>query len=222
MRMYQGKSKKYFSNPRYDLISLIPGREGNRVLEVGAGSCDTLCEIKRSGLAMEVTGIELVSLPGTMQHDPLIDRLIIGDIEKMDPGLSEKYFDVIICGDVLEHLTDPWSMMKKIANYLKDDGVIIISVPNIREYHIMYRIFFLGDFRYTDQGILDKTHLRFFCKKNIIEMLSATGFEPVSVNPIFRFDRAQRKNRILDMFTFGIIRDFLTAQYVIVSHKKKL
>jgi len=220
--MYKVKGKKYFGQARFDLIGLIPVNRKNKILEIGAGSCETLVEIKKMGLAEEVTGIELVSLPGSQQGNPGIDRLITGDIEKIDAELPENYFDVIICGDVLEHLVNPWNTMKKICKYLKEDGIIITSVPNIREYHILYRIFFLADFRYSDSGILDRTHLRFFCKKNILSLHTSSGFRPVSVNPVFRLDKAQRKNRIIDKITFGIFRDFLTAQYIVVSKKEKL
>lgn len=219
--MYQEKSKKYFNHPRFDLIGLIPVNERNKILEVGSGSCETLVEIKKQRLAEEVTGIELMKLPGTAQENPEIDRLITGNIENIDTELSENYFDVIICGDVLEHLTDPWSTMKKLGKYLKEDGVIITSIPNIREYHILYRILFLADFRYTETGILDRTHLRFFCKKNIISLIISSGFLPVSVYPIFKLDKAQKNKRIIDRLTFGIIRDFLTAQYVIISKKSR-
>jgi 2-polyprenyl-3-methyl-5-hydroxy-6-metoxy-1,4-benzoquinol methylase len=170
--MYRDKDKKYFGQARFDLIGLIPVNEKNKILEIGAGNCETLVEIKRLKLAEEVTGIELVPLPGSQQENPGIDRLITADIEKIDRELPENYFDVIICGDVLEHLVDPWRTMKKIYKYLKEDGILITSMPNIREYHIMYRIFFLADFRYSDSGILDRTHLRFFCKKNILSLLT--------------------------------------------------
>lgn len=217
--MYQDKSKKYFSNPRFDLIGLIPKYATNRILEVGAGSCETLLEIKKLRLAQEVVGIELMELKGSNQENPGIDRLIIGDIENSDPDLPENYFDVILCGDVLEHLVDPWSILKKLSRYLKEKGIIIASVPNIREYHILYRILFLADFRYSDRGILDRTHLRFFCKKNIISLLTSSGFLPVSVYSIFKLDKAQKKNRLIDKLTFGLVSDFLTSQYVVVAEK---
>lgn len=217
--MYQDKNIKYFSNPRFDLIGLIPKSDRNRILEIGAGSCETLFEIKKLKLAQEVVGIELLELKGSHQESPEIDRLIIGNIENAEPDLPENYFDVIICGDVLEHLIDPWSTLKKLFRYLKEKGIIITSVPNIREYHILYRILFLADFRYSERGILDRTHLRFFCKKNIISLLTSAGFLPVSVNSIFKLDKAQKKNRLIDKLTFGLVSDFLTAQYVVVAEK---
>ena len=217
--MYQDKNIKYFNNPRIDLIGLIPTNENNKILEVGAGSCSTLVEIKKLKLAKEVVGIELMKLPDSQQETSEIDRLIIGNIENIELDLPEAYFDVIICGDVLEHLIDPWGTMKKLHNHLKNNGVIIISIPNFREYHILYKILIRADFRYSDLGILDKTHLRFFCKKNIIALLTSTMFTPISIYPIFKLEIAHRTKRIIDMLTFGLIRDFLTSQYVVVAKK---
>ena len=99
--MYEDKNKLYFSNPRIDLINLIPGNKENKVLEIGAGSCDTLIEIKNLKLAVEVVGVELMNLENSQQNNPLIDRLIIGNIENIELDLPEDYFDVILCGDVL-------------------------------------------------------------------------------------------------------------------------
>ena len=152
------------------------------------GVADTLVQIKKLKLAKEVVGIELMKLADTQQETSEIDRLIIGNIENIELDLPKDYFDVIICGDVLEHLIDPWDTMKKLHNHLKHDGVIIISIPNFREYHILYKILIRADFRYSDQGILDKTHLRFFCKKNIIALLTSTMFTPISIYPIFKLE----------------------------------
>jgi 2-polyprenyl-3-methyl-5-hydroxy-6-metoxy-1,4-benzoquinol methylase len=217
--MYQEKSKKYFNNPRIDLIKLIPKKGSNKILEVGAGSCDTLIEIKKLKLAEEVIGIELMNLTDSQQENPEIDRLLIGDIEIMDLDLPEDYFDVIICGDVLEHLLDPWNTLRKLRKHLNPDGIIIISVPNIREYHILYRILILADFKYSDQGILDRTHLRFFCKRNIISLLTTTMYNPISIYSIFKLEKNHMVKKIIDKLTFGLLRDFLTSQYVVVAKK---
>jgi 2-polyprenyl-3-methyl-5-hydroxy-6-metoxy-1,4-benzoquinol methylase len=219
--MYENKDKAYFSNPRIDLIGLIPQKVNNKVLEIGAGSCDTLIEIKKLGLAEEVVGVELLKLPESNQENSGIDKLIICNIEDSEIDLPHGYFDVIICGDVIEHLIDPWSTLKKLGHYLKPDGILILSIPNLREYHILYRILFLADFKYTNQGIMDRTHLRFFCKKNIISLVKSALFTPISIYPIFKLEVKKRGKRLLDTLTFGLIRDFLTSQYVVVAKKSE-
>jgi SAM-dependent methyltransferase len=190
--MYLDKNREYFSNLRADLISLIPENEENKILEIGAGSCETLIDI---------------------------DRLIIGNIENLELDLPKNYFDVIICGDIIEHLVEPEAALRKLYDHLKQDGIIIASIPNFRDYHILYRVAILADFKYTDRGILDRAHIRFFCKKNIISLLTSAEYVPVSIYSMFHFDKAQRTRKIINRLTFGLIRDLLTSQYIIVAKK---
>ncbi|MDF1548024.1 MAG: class I SAM-dependent methyltransferase, partial [Bacteroidales bacterium] len=119
--MYEDKDSKYFNNPRTDLIGLIPNKENNKILEIGSGGGDTLIEIKRLGLAKEVVGIDVTDLPNSNQNSAEIDKLLICDIEDVQLNFQENYFDVIICGDVLEHLIDPLSVLRKLHLYLKQD-----------------------------------------------------------------------------------------------------
>ncbi|OFY68477.1 MAG: hypothetical protein A2V64_00180 [Bacteroidetes bacterium RBG_13_43_22] len=217
--MYQDKNKEYFNNLRMDLISLIPENENNRILEIGAGSCETLIEIKKLKLAKEVVGVELIKLEDSQQDNPEIDRLIIGNIEDLEIDLPGNYFDVIICGDIIEHLIEPEAALRKLHNHLKQNGIIILSIPNFREYHILYRVLILADFRYTDRGILDRTHMRFYCKKNIISLLISAKYVPISIYSMFQFGKVQRTRKIINKLTFGLIRDFLTSQYIIIAKK---
>ena len=80
---------------------------------------------------------------------------------------QDKRFDYVLFADVLEHLTDPLSVVKKAVNLMKDDGQMIVSIPNICHNDILIRMFY-DDFRYTRYGILDEGHLR-FCGLNQIE-----------------------------------------------------
>lgn len=89
----------------------------------------------------------------------------------------KKYFDYIICADILEHLSDPWVILNKIHKWLKDDGKIIVTLPNIRNYRILKDLVFLGKWEYKESGILDKTHLRFFTKSSFSKALSRADFE---------------------------------------------
>ena len=219
--MYLDKNTNYFNNARLDLISLIPNKQNNKVLEIGAGGCDTLLELKRTKIASEVVGVELMQLPGTNQNHPEIDKLIIGNIEQINLDVPENYFDVILCGDVLEHLIEPWDVLAKLHKFLKPDGVIIISVPNIREIETLYKIVVKADFRYSERGILDKTHLRFFCKKNILMLLKDALFKLVSIYSSFQiFDIGVFSwRRFINKLSLGLLRDFITRQYVVIAKK---
>jgi 2-polyprenyl-3-methyl-5-hydroxy-6-metoxy-1,4-benzoquinol methylase len=123
----------------------------------------------------------------------------------------------------LEHLTDPWNCVIKISRHLKTGGRLIASIPNIREIKTLFRIFVLGDFRYEEKGgILDNTHLRFFCKKNILQMMTAGSLTPVFCKPNILFKEVPegKKRRVINWITLGLFVNFLTIQYLCVAEKK--
>lgn len=205
--LYSNKEYQYFSNIRYDIIDMIPKRP-NRVLEIGCGSGATLVELKKLSKAEFTVGVDIVkkSIPG-------IDSYITGDIESIVIPFEEKYFDVIICADVLEHLVDPWLLIHDILKFMKNDGLLIVSIPNVREIGVLWKIAIKGDFAYSSQGILDKSHLRFFCKKNIYNLFFMNNLKIINL-----MRRRQTKFKaILDYITLRIFSDFLTCQYVIAG-----
>lgn len=214
-KLYSEKVDNYFTNVRRDVIDLIPKEKKNiNMLEIGAGDGSTLIYCKKNGYAKSITGVELCKIDGSLQESDEFSDFIIGDVEHMDLGFKEKSFDVILCLDILEHLVDPSALLQKIRTYLKDDGVLITSIPNIREFLTMINIFFKGDFKYTDSGILDKTHLRFFCKKNIINLFHDNNFKIIKIT-----DAKNGKRWIINRLTLGIFEEFITAQYYTVLRK---
>jgi 2-polyprenyl-3-methyl-5-hydroxy-6-metoxy-1,4-benzoquinol methylase len=220
MNLYATKNKEYFSNIRVDIISLLPKRRLGNILELGAGSGDTLVEIKRQGLAERVVGIELMQLPGTNQSNSLIDQLIIGDFEMIEPGLPKNHFDAVICCDVLEHLIDPWKVVERLSALLKPGGIILVSCPNIRYYQLITKVVIMGSFRYEDHGLFDKTHLRFFCKKDIVKLLSSDEMKIKSVTSSIKFIKGT-KIFWVNLLTLGIFEQFLTLQYMVCSQRRE-
>jgi 2-polyprenyl-3-methyl-5-hydroxy-6-metoxy-1,4-benzoquinol methylase len=223
--LYNAKESVYYTNSRSDLLSRIPKNPDQKILELGAGGGDTILAIKELGMAKEVVGIELFKLSGTNQGHAAIDRMIFADIEKDKIDLSNDYFDVIICGDVLEHLVDPWATMSRLNHWLKPNGTFILSIPNIREFKALYTIYATGNFKYDPSGgILDKTHLRFFCKKNMKEMMQGVNTNIESITPSFQFigifERGLNQRRIINAITFGFLEEFLALQYVITAKKR--
>jgi len=132
------------------------------------------------------------------------------------------YFERI-CADVLEHLIDPWAAVDKIAAHLKKGGLLIVSIPNIREWKTLARIVFKGEFSYRPEGgIMDKTHLRFFCKKNIYQLLTTPSLSPFYCKPNFMLKEVPQGKfrRVLNLLSFRLFEDFLTVQYLFVAKKK--
>jgi 2-polyprenyl-3-methyl-5-hydroxy-6-metoxy-1,4-benzoquinol methylase len=221
---YLEKKQDYFSNIRYDVISLIPNNPDQKILEIGAGSGNTLVYLKEKHLAGHVMGVELMKIAGSNQENRLIDVFQIANIEIEDIKASEEYFDVILCADVLEHLVDPWGAVDKISRYLKKDGLLIVSIPNLREWKTLFKVIFKGEFNYQAQGgIMDKTHLRFFCKKNVSGLLSTNLLTPIFSKPNFMLDVVPegRKRKLINLLSFRIFEDFLTVQYLFIAKKKR-
>jgi 2-polyprenyl-3-methyl-5-hydroxy-6-metoxy-1,4-benzoquinol methylase len=219
MKFYDAKEAVYFTNPRIDLIKLIPRKHDNRILEIGAGGGDTLIEIKRQNLASMVVGIELMEMLHSNQKSGEIDKFIICDVERTELEFPEAYFDVILLGDVIEHLLDPWSFLKKTSRFLKPGGLFIASIPNIRYYTAMIRIFLKGDFGYDEQGLFDRTHFRFFCKRNMKSLFNTQSFRCLKIMPRDQLYQIRSKRKVFNRLTFGLFEEFLTLQYIIVSEK---
>lgn len=221
---YTTKEAGYFSNVRMDIIGLLPVNPRQKILEIGAGSGNTLVYIKEKRIAAEVMGVELINMPGSNQQNAAIDNFQIADIENENIDAPKDYFDVVICADVLEHLADPWTMIDKITAHLKSGGLVVVSMPNFCEIKTLFKIIFTADFEYEPAGgILDKTHLRFFCKKNIRQLLTTNSLSPVYCTPNFLLKSVPdgRKRRLINLLSFGLFKNLLTVQYIFIAKKNQ-
>lgn len=105
---------------------------------------------------------------------------LAADVETMDDALFAEIFaaDCVVFGDTLEHLRDPWAVLKKIRPLLRENGRIVACIPNAQHWSVQLRLA-CGLFRYEDSGLLDRTHLRWFSRITALEMFSACGFRVV-------------------------------------------
>lgn len=94
-------------------------------------------------------------------------------------------FEVIVAGDVLEHLYDPWQTMSKLEPLLADGGYVVLSLPHVG-HNAVIACLLAGDFSYQPWGLLDKTHIRFFCIKNIQRMFNDAGFKIIEVDYVIK------------------------------------
>ncbi|MGP0630324.1 glycosyltransferase family protein [Nitrospina sp. 32_T5] len=168
-----GGISDYYRNVRRDLLHLVP-LEARSVLEVGCGAGHTGNAIKQRQGAY-VAGIEInTQAAGEARRN--LDRLVEGSVESMDLPFEEKKFDCILFADVLEHLVDPAMVLRKTLPYLSEQGVVVASIPNI-QYHGILNQLGEGNWTYEDEGILDRTHLRFYTLKEIQKLFAETGYE---------------------------------------------
>lgn len=111
---------------------------------------------------------------------------VAGDIEnyKWLEKFENRRYDNIIFADVLEHLRNPWQVLEKTGQLLKEQGSIIISLPNIAHNAVLVTLY-NNDFSYRDFGVLDKTHLRFFTEKTAIKMIENAGLRVKDIKYVF-------------------------------------
>lgn len=165
----------YFSHSRKEIVDLIrrhPRAEFN-VLDIGCGLGATLLEIENQYPNAEVYGIEINRAVVEIARNYL--KISCADIE-YDQIPFDKKFDYIILADVLEHTKEPEKVLCKLKKILTSSGAFVISIPNIMHISILYKLLH-GRFEYTEEGILDRTHLRFFTYIDIIKMLEKCGLK---------------------------------------------
>lgn len=155
--------------------------KGGRVLELGCN--DGFLSRHLSERGCRVTGIELNPEAGESARK-WCDNVLICDLNNMDwAARLEGLYDVVMCGDVLEHLIEPSRALRMIADILKPDGRLVISLPNIAHWSIRADLL-LGKFEYEPTGILDATHLRFFTLRSARRILDEAGYIVTQFFPI--------------------------------------
>lgn len=219
MNYYDQKIDDYYAKIRRDLLPYVPVLKDAKMLDVGCGAGNTLCYLKEAGIIREAVGVDFMDIPDSNQRNPLIDRFVVADLQQQQLPLPPGHFDVLLCADVLEHLNDPWQTLHYLKQFLRADGFLLVSVPNVREFRVLGKIFLRGDFSYTPSGILDKTHLRFFCKKNIAALVREAGFTLTSLTPGFMTCPLQKRRKRFSRLTLGIFDQFLAQQYIAVARK---
>lgn len=145
---------------------------GARVLECGVSSGYFAALLVRAGL--RVDGHELDPEAGERART-VCERVYIGDLNAFDPDELDGTYDVLLFGDTLEHLPDPAAVLRGLAAHLAPDGALILSIPNIANWAIRLALL-AGRFDYTDRGIMDRTHLRFYTQRTLTLMLQDAGF----------------------------------------------
>ncbi|MES2932280.1 MAG: methyltransferase domain-containing protein [Pseudomonadota bacterium] len=149
-------------------------RPATRILELGPAR-GYFSRYLNESLRCSVDAVE-IDANMAEQARPWCNRLLIGDLEKLDltkEFISQSY-DSIVFGDVLEHLREPLTTLIQAVKLLSDDGQILVSVPNIA-YAGLVADLLRGEFLYRDEGLLDKTHLRFFTQTSLEAMLLKAG-----------------------------------------------
>lgn len=217
------KPAHYFRDPRWALVRWV--REGqHRVLDVGCGEGRTAAALKAAGKAVEVVGVEKHPAIAKLAADG-VDRVICADVEETSLPLEPGYFSYILLGDILEHLRNPWAVLKHLSPCLCAGGRIIASIPNVRHWRVVGDLVLRGEWEYKGCGVLDDGHLRFFTRRSIDRLFESSGLVVERMTPEFRgllpSERSllRRVTLAVDRMTLGLFEGFLTLRYIVEARK---
>jgi len=163
----------YYSFARPELLELIPV-EAVKVLDVGCGAGALGASLKRRQAAV-VWGVEREESVADVARKRL-DHVLTGEAELVGEELDRQQFDCIVCGDVLEHMRAPERFLRAGRNWLKPEGRLIASIPNVRHHSVVGSLL-AGNFTYESAGLLDQDHVRFFTRREIEKLLFRAGYE---------------------------------------------
>jgi 2-polyprenyl-3-methyl-5-hydroxy-6-metoxy-1,4-benzoquinol methylase len=164
----------YFEDVNWGLLRLWGTRRGLDVLDVGCGFATTSQHIAKLG--NRVTGIE-ESAEAVAKARVRIGRVVEADLQKGErvaAELGDARFDAIVFADVLEHLAWPLGVLRRYLSFLKPNGSVIVSLPNVGLWSVRLGII-AGRFEYEETGVLDRTHLRFFTRRSARRLLDDAG-----------------------------------------------
>lgn len=212
---YIDKSSQYFSNARTQIAPLLPVHARN-VLEVGCGAGGTIRWLKETGRVERAWGMELFESAAAVAREHCED-VVVGDAETLiRNSFASQQFDLMLCLDVLEHMVDPWRFLTTAQGLLAPGGKLIISVPNIRCARVLWPLLTRGEWRYADDGILDRTHLRFFTRESALQLGATSNLRVQrclgSVVPHTLLAKVER-------WTRGVFNEFTSQQFLILSER---
>lgn len=161
----------YYHGDRADVALLLP-QKYTKVLEIGCGDGGFAANL---GQPHELWGIEPVEKVAKIATNRM-DKVLIGSYESVHDQLPDQYFDLVVCNDVIEHMIDPDIFFESIKSKLQPNSYIIGSIPNVRFVWNLYDLLIKKDWEYTDSGILDRTHLKFFTKKSLQRLFLRHNF----------------------------------------------
>lgn len=216
-----------YTGSRPDIMASVP-RSAKVLLDVGCSN-GSLGEALRAQVpGRTVWGIE-ADPTFSEAASTRIDRVIQADLDRLDwsGAFPVQRFDCLIFADVLEHLLDPWTVLRQATEVLSADGLVVISVPNIRHLSALYSIAVRGTFPRRERGLFDKTHLRWFTLGDARALCRQAGLEVTDVVPRLRLHDApggranERVERLLGPIRSARpIREFFAYQFILTAVRR--
>ncbi len=211
-----------------DLLAMIP-EAARYIVEIGCSSGALAREFKKKNAQVHYVGVDISAdyIELAKRH---CDEHVVQDVDMADDSFFERHgqADCWVFGDTLEHLKDPWAVLERIGKRLSHHGVVVACIPNMQHWSIQARLA-CGDLRYEDQGLLDRTHLRWFTRQTMIELFVSSGFEiDAGIPRIFHqpqaapiLEQIRQMAKVLGVQEEQAVHDAMPLQYVIRARPKK-
>lgn len=209
---------RYFATARREVLPHLPA-PCRRVLDLGCGTGATVAAIRETSPLDWAGGVEL-DPDAAAAAERELDKVWQTDLEQtpLEAEIAPGSLDLVLCLDILEHLVDPWAVVRRVSPLLGTGGRLVVSVPNIRNLKFVLRLLFKGDFRYTDAGLLDRTHLRFFTRETAIELALAGGLGFVGCQSATRYSALDTR-KLLIQLSGGRLETLLAKQFLVVAEQ---
>jgi 2-polyprenyl-3-methyl-5-hydroxy-6-metoxy-1,4-benzoquinol methylase len=218
MGAYEGKPDVYFIQTRSEMFPYIAD-SAREILEVGCGEGSFAAALKAKR-EVRITAIEPFA-PAAALAKSRVDTLLNLPIEEAIERLNGTSFDCIVLNDVLEHLVDPWAVLRVLVARLTMAGTVVASIPNVRYFPVLKDYFQAGEWRYASHGVLDRTHLRFFTRRSLTQLFEPSGLSLIQVQGINAIDRLPWKFSLLNRLTGGAFDDTRFRQFACVARRKE-
>jgi 2-polyprenyl-3-methyl-5-hydroxy-6-metoxy-1,4-benzoquinol methylase len=213
----------YFDTLRDEIEPLVPA-DPSITMDIGCGKGVTSQWLKRIRPNITTIGVEIDKSVAAIAAS-VIDTVLVVDLDRGLDALAgyKGRVDLLLLLDVLEHLNDPWARLMEFKSLLAPSGIVIASIPNVRNLKVLGPLLVKGEWKYRDSGILDRTHLRFFTRRTVVELFEGGGYEIQKMATTGPLQPSRIKSLsggiafLANKMLAGCLEDFVAHQYIVAA-----